>query len=175
MHQYPAGLKLDDCPAGSQRDDRGSGVRDRRDVPFRRKINAPQDGTIILQADPDRTAAIIHPEQGVVVIEIHDLEKIIQRREACLFCHEAHDSRYPKLLVDLSPSLCLQCHQPELQGGLTGPEHDDLGRDCLECHLSHGGHDRYFLRPSEPGAPPEPAEPVAPASPVGPVGPAAPA
>lgn len=31
---------------------------------------------------------LIHPQQGIVIIEIHDLAKIIQRREACLFCHE---------------------------------------------------------------------------------------
>jgi SAM-dependent methyltransferase len=31
---------------------------------------------------------LIHPTEGVVMIEVHDLAKIIERREACLFCHE---------------------------------------------------------------------------------------
>ncbi len=31
---------------------------------------------------------ILDPQRGVVVIEVHDFEKIVERREACLFCHE---------------------------------------------------------------------------------------
>jgi SAM-dependent methyltransferase len=36
---------------------------------------------------------VLDPEKGVVVIEVHDFEKIIQRCEACLFTHE--HSIYP--------------------------------------------------------------------------------
>lgn len=36
--------------------------------------------------DAVRTA--LDPERGVLLIEVHDLEKIVQRREACLFEHE---------------------------------------------------------------------------------------
>jgi hypothetical protein len=72
-------------------------------------------------------------------------------------------SSYPKLLVDASPSLCLSCHDPVLMGDLSLPTHDDLERDCLECHLGHGGADRYFIRPewaaTQP-APPASAEEV---------------
>jgi len=32
--------------------------------------------------------SVLDPERGLVIIEVHDLEKIIRRREACLFCHE---------------------------------------------------------------------------------------
>ena len=32
--------------------------------------------------------SVIDPEKGVLVIEVHDLEEIIARTEACLFCHE---------------------------------------------------------------------------------------
>jgi SAM-dependent methyltransferase len=42
--------------------------------------------------DPVRFLAsvrkVLDPEQGVLVIEVHDLEKIIRRREFCLFEHE---------------------------------------------------------------------------------------
>ncbi len=31
---------------------------------------------------------VLHPERGVLVIEVHDLERIMQRRETCLFEHE---------------------------------------------------------------------------------------
>lgn len=32
--------------------------------------------------------SVLEPQRGLVVIEVHDLERIIERREACLFCHE---------------------------------------------------------------------------------------
>lgn len=31
---------------------------------------------------------ILDPERGVVIIEVHDLEKMVERNEACLFTHE---------------------------------------------------------------------------------------
>jgi len=34
------------------------------------------------------TAQILDPQDGVVVIEVHDFEKIVERNEACLFTHE---------------------------------------------------------------------------------------
>ena len=67
---------------------------------------------------------------------------------ACLVCHDAHASSYPVLLVKPSPALCLECHEPELQGAPSTPDHEDLSRDCLECHYGHGSEQRYLLRPS---------------------------
>ena len=31
---------------------------------------------------------VLDPQHGLVIIEVHDLEQIVARREACLFCHE---------------------------------------------------------------------------------------
>jgi predicted CXXCH cytochrome family protein len=78
--------------------------------------------------------------------------------QACLFCHQPHVSPHPNLLVDASPGLCLRCHLPEVQGAPSSQAHEDLTRDCLECHFGHGGSDRYYLRPpvdSSTGAPAE--------------------
>ena len=83
----------------------------------------------------------------------------------CLACHDPHASRYPLLLVDTSPALCLSCHQHELEGSLATPIHADLSRDCLECHNGHGSDRPYLLRPPDtwaadiPPPPPDPAEP----------------
>ncbi|MHC5113350.1 MAG: cytochrome c3 family protein [Planctomycetota bacterium] len=66
---------------------------------------------------------------------------------ACLFCHEPHVSRFPSLLVDESPELCLACHQFEFEGQPVSEVHADPTRDCLECHTGHGGDHHYFLRP----------------------------
>jgi hypothetical protein len=48
-----------------------------------------------------------------------------------------------------SPDLCLACHRFELLGPRQPPEHEDLDRDCLDCHLGHGGERQYFLKPSD--------------------------
>jgi predicted CXXCH cytochrome family protein len=66
---------------------------------------------------------------------------------ACLVCHDAHASLYPVLLVKPSPALCLDCHEPEVRGSTSTPGHEDLSRDCLECHYGHGGEQHYLLRP----------------------------
>jgi predicted CXXCH cytochrome family protein len=85
----------------------------------------------------------------------------------CLWCHEAHESTYPYLLVAESPDMCLACHRFELLGFPQPPEHDDLGRDCLDCHHAHGGDEKYFLKPREAWGPPaqEAESPEAPIEP----------
>jgi predicted CXXCH cytochrome family protein len=42
------------------------------------------------------------------------------------------------------------------------PEHEDLQRDCRECHRAHGGEDPYFLL-HEPAAEESGSEPSEPA------------
>lgn len=32
--------------------------------------------------------SVINPQHGLVILEVHDLEQIVKRCEACLFCHE---------------------------------------------------------------------------------------
>jgi predicted CXXCH cytochrome family protein len=66
--------------------------------------------------------------------------------QECLWCHRAHESPYPRLLAQPSPDLCLGCHGFELRSLPQPPEHEDLGRNCLDCHHGHGGQQRYFLR-----------------------------
>ncbi len=48
-----------------------------------------------------------------------------------------------------SPDMCLSCHRFELLALRQPPEHDDLDRDCLDCHHAHGGDEKYFLKPRE--------------------------
>lgn len=67
----------------------------------------------------------------------------------CLWCHVPHESQYPHLLIIDSPALCLRCHQLELDNVAVSPAHENLGRNCLECHYAHGGDDPYFLRPAD--------------------------
>ncbi len=64
---------------------------------------------------------------------------------ACLWCHAPHESTIQPLLKSRAPELCLQCHGLEMTNLPQPPEHDDLQRDCLECHRAHGGEDPYFL------------------------------
>jgi predicted CXXCH cytochrome family protein len=81
---------------------------------------------------------------------------------ACLWCHAPHESTIQPLLQAPAPELCLQCHGLEMMTVPQPPEHDDLQRDCLECHRAHGGEDLFFLTnepaAEEPGS--EPSEPA---------------
>ena len=64
---------------------------------------------------------------------------------ACLWCHAPHESTIQPLLLSRAPGLCLQCHGLEMTTVPQPPEHDDLQRDCLECHRAHGGADPFYL------------------------------
>ena len=83
------------------------------------------------------------------VLDEHPLLHGPVAARACLWCHQPHDSPQPFLLAAASPSLCLQCHRFQLQGAPPTPPHQDMQRDCLECHRGHGGAQRYFLREVE--------------------------
>ena len=64
----------------------------------------------------------------------------------CLWCHEPHKSRYAALLITVSSALCIQCHDP-MTLPAEPPEHADLKRSCLDCHVAHGAATRQLLRP----------------------------
>lgn len=67
---------------------------------------------------------------------------------ACVWCHAPHESTVKPLMRTTSPQVCQQCHGPALMGNPKSPVHDDLSRDCLECHFGHGGNARFYLRPN---------------------------
>ena len=81
---------------------------------------------------------------------------------ACLWCHAPHESTIQPLLDAPAPELCLQCHGLEMMTLPQPPEHEDLERDCLECHRAHGGEDPYFLlnEPAGGESGSEPSEPA---------------
>lgn len=83
---------------------------------------------------------------------------------ACVYCHSPHESTIKHLLKSTAPKLCLQCHSKVSFGNPPAPVHQDLNRDCLECHSGHGGPERFFLRDGwmnvvpQPNATPNPAD-----------------
>ncbi len=66
--------------------------------------------------------------------------------DACLWCHAPHESTIRPLLRVGGAELCLQCHGLEMESAPPIPEHEDLARDCMDCHHAHGGDDRFFMR-----------------------------
>lgn len=76
----------------------------------------------------------------------------------CLICHDPHISQWPALLNAPTPDLCVQCHEPALLDRSAGSPHEDPSRDCLDCHLGHGGSDSGMLRPHDPQPIAEPIE-----------------
>ena len=67
---------------------------------------------------------------------------------ACTWCHAPHESTVQPLMRTTAPQVCQQCHGPALMGNPKSPVHSDLSRNCLECHMGHGGDARFFLTPS---------------------------
>lgn len=61
----------------------------------------------------------------------------------CRLCHSPHESSVKFLMNDASPALCVSCHDAEFL-----PQNIDheISRDCLECHVGHGGEKRMLLR-----------------------------
>ncbi len=64
---------------------------------------------------------------------------------ACLWCHNPHMSPFANLLREQAPALCTQCHDWNEPGTPIPAEHEDMERNCLECHSGHGGNDPAFL------------------------------
>ena len=63
----------------------------------------------------------------------------------CVFCHDAHQSKYVHLQKVPQPKLCYQCHIPE--DIESEAHHQDLGsRTCTECHDPHIGSTRNILK-----------------------------
>lgn len=65
---------------------------------------------------------------------------------ACLWCHDPHQAENPHLLKMHSPQVCSQCHDRALLGPPL--EHQDEKRNCLDCHVGHGGQRHGLLRAS---------------------------
>lgn len=70
--------------------------------------------------------------------------------QACLWCHNPHESAYAALLKNEPRQVCTQCHEPALLNVNRVPAHADARRSCLDCHTGHGGASKFFLR--EPAA-----------------------
>lgn len=71
--------------------------------------------------------------------------------QACLWCHEPHESPNEHLLRQPAPAVCLQCHGDELQrrndaNAFIIPQHSDLSKSCLTCHVGHGSNAPGMLR-----------------------------
>lgn len=62
----------------------------------------------------------------------------------CGLCHQPHESSVPALLKDDPQKVCGTCHLTELLPA-EPPDHF-TNRNCLDCHLGHGGTDRGLLR-----------------------------
>ena len=63
----------------------------------------------------------------------------------CLFCHDAHQSKYLHLQKTPQPQLCYQCHLPEDLESVA--QHQNVERQiCTECHDPHIGSTRNFLK-----------------------------
>jgi predicted CXXCH cytochrome family protein len=89
---------------------------------------------------------------------------------ACLWCHTPHESRYASLLRGPDRTICAQCHTPSMLNVERVPEHADVSRACLECHVGHGSAAPYLLRTAAPTPATEAPAPPPQLQPPGPTG-----
>lgn len=61
----------------------------------------------------------------------------------CLLCHNPHESSVKGMLNDDAPAVCTQCHVSEFLP--QDREHQDTTRNCLNCHVAHGGEKHGLL------------------------------
>jgi predicted CXXCH cytochrome family protein len=66
----------------------------------------------------------------------------------CVFCHDAHQSRYVHLQKAPQPGLCYLCHGREDMSDIA--DHQDREEIiCTDCHDPHAGSTRMRLKPFE--------------------------
>lgn len=83
---------------------------------------------------------ILDQERGVLIMEVHDLEKILKRREYCLFAHE-HTAYYTMATIEM---LLRKAGLSLIQGNLV-PEAERRGNSLLVVSTPAGS---VFARPS---------------------------
>ena len=63
----------------------------------------------------------------------------------CTQCHDPHQAKAEKLLVNSGPQLCFQCHDSTTTFNNT--MHLKLEElNCLDCHDPHGGENASYSR-----------------------------
>jgi predicted CXXCH cytochrome family protein len=70
---------------------------------------------------------------------------------ACSVCHSVHKAKASNLLATAGKTLCFKCHNEKRFGAAT--KHPAMKGSCIDCHSSHGGNNRYFVRASAGGNP----------------------
>jgi len=98
----------------------------------------------------DKKIDVAHVMQGCIACHPKVLKEYPVMHEPlatgeCLWCHLPHESNEQHLLISSSPKLCSQCHESSTLSP-NPPEHMDSQRNCLDCHVGHGGADAQFLR-----------------------------
>ena len=67
-------------------------------------------------------------------------------KESCVNCHNPHNSKQPKLLIEeKTGKLCFGCHK-EIEALTQGNvKHDALAGGCTKCHNPHGANVEHLL------------------------------
>lgn len=79
---------------------------------------------------------------------------------ACLWCHNPHESAQPFLLRSADRKVCAQCHTLSTLSVASVPAHADEARGCLECHGGHGSDRPFLLKGSAPEVAPTSTRPT---------------
>jgi predicted CXXCH cytochrome family protein len=63
----------------------------------------------------------------------------------CMYCHNQHYSKFPKLLIRQGQQICLFCHSSTMV--FASKVHRDIeDAECTTCHNPHGGKTRFMIK-----------------------------
>ncbi|MGB8853808.1 MAG: class I SAM-dependent methyltransferase [Pirellulales bacterium] len=96
--------------------------------------------------------SILNPEQGLLIVEIHDLEKIIARQEYCLFEHE-----HSIYLTEATAANLCRLEDMEIVSFDLVPQSDRRANSLIFVATPKGS--RFSHRPAAPRTPPSFADP----------------
>jgi predicted CXXCH cytochrome family protein len=64
----------------------------------------------------------------------------------CSACHLPHMSEFPSLLELPKSEICAKCHKEKRLAETMHNKVMERGMECVDCHDTHYGDARYFLR-----------------------------
>ncbi len=106
--------------------------------------NHPADkGSIVLTQSMPGLCYTCHEEANFKGKSVH---KVISTGK-CTGCHDAHQSKYPKILLKDIPGICYDCHDQKKFRGKSG--HTNIGL-CMGCHAPHSSNFDHLVRTPQP-------------------------
>ncbi len=102
-----------------------------------------------MKASTNKLCLGCHEPQRMNLVNSRVVHKPVSKD--CSYCHNAHNSRYRRLLYRQPLKLCTTCHRGIRSSSKNRSQHDAVSkkRGCKNCHASHSSNSRGLLLSSQ--------------------------